>query len=42
MTAVLVIGGYGGFGARIARRLAADGWTVLVAGRQRANYQTAV
>ena len=30
---VMVIGGYGGFGARISRRLADDGWTVLVAGR---------
>lgn len=30
---VLVIGGYGGFGARLSRRLAADGWQVLVAGR---------
>ena len=30
---VLVIGGYGGFGARLARRLAGDGWHVLVAGR---------
>lgn len=31
---VLIIGGYGGFGARLARRLAANAWTVLVAGRQ--------
>lgn len=30
---VLVLGGYGGFGARLSRRLAADGWQVLVAGR---------
>lgn len=30
---VLVVGGYGGFGARLARRLAGDGWQVLVAGR---------
>jgi hypothetical protein len=30
---VIVLGGYGGFGARLSRRLAADGWTVLVAGR---------
>lgn len=30
---VLLIGGYGGFGARLARRLAGDGWHVLVAGR---------
>ncbi|MBS0482773.1 MAG: SDR family NAD(P)-dependent oxidoreductase [Proteobacteria bacterium] len=30
---VLVIGGYGGFGARLARRLAEDGWFVLVGGR---------
>ena len=33
---VLVLGGYGGFGARLCRRLAADGWTVLVAGRNAA------
>jgi uncharacterized protein YbjT (DUF2867 family) len=30
---VLVVGGYGGFGARLTRRLAEDGWRVLVAGR---------
>lgn len=36
---VLVIGGYGGFGARLARRLAGDGWTVLVAGRSLARAQ---
>ncbi len=30
---VLVVGGYGGFGARLSRRLAGDGWEVLVAGR---------
>lgn len=29
----LVLGGYGGFGARLSRRLADDGWQVLVAGR---------
>lgn len=33
MTRILVLGGYGGFGGRISRRLAADGHTVLVAGR---------
>ncbi|MGF9563693.1 SDR family oxidoreductase [Neorhizobium sp. JUb45] len=33
MKTVLVIGGYGGFGARLSRRLAGDGWRVLVAGR---------
>ncbi|SMC96778.1 SDR family oxidoreductase [Rhizobium sp. RU36D] len=33
MTRVMVLGGYGGFGARLSRRLAAEGWTVLVAGR---------
>lgn len=32
---VLLLGGYGGFGARIARRLAAAGHEVLVAGRSR-------
>jgi len=32
---VLVIGGYGGFGARLSRRLAAAGHHVLVAGRSR-------
>jgi saccharopine dehydrogenase-like NADP-dependent oxidoreductase len=30
---ILVLGGYGGFGARIAKRLAAAGHVVLVAGR---------
>lgn len=30
---VLVIGGYGGFGARLSRRLAAQGHLVIVAGR---------
>ena len=33
MKTVLVLGGYGGFGARLSIRLAADGWSVLVAGR---------
>ncbi len=33
MNRVLILGGYGGFGARLSRRLAADGWTVIVAGR---------
>lgn len=33
---ILVLGGYGGFGARISRRLAAAGHEVLVAGRTRA------
>ncbi|HTU11595.1 MAG TPA: DUF4166 domain-containing protein [Allosphingosinicella sp.] len=33
MKRILVIGGYGGFGARLSRRLAADGHQVLVAGR---------
>ncbi|MEW6642337.1 MAG: DUF4166 domain-containing protein [Pseudomonadota bacterium] len=41
MTQVLVIGGYGGFGLRIARRLAADGWQVLIAGRSLAKAQAA-
>lgn len=36
MKSVLVIGGYGGFGARLCRRLAEDGWNVLVAGRNKA------
>ncbi|WP_432344199.1 DUF4166 domain-containing protein [Shinella yambaruensis] len=36
MKRVIVLGGYGGFGARLSRRLAADGWAVLVAGRDRA------
>lgn len=35
MNRVLVIGGYGGFGARLSRRLTSDGWQVLVAGRSR-------
>jgi hypothetical protein len=30
---ILVLGGYGGFGGRISRRLAADGHDILVAGR---------
>jgi predicted dinucleotide-binding enzyme len=30
---VLILGGYGGFGSRLARRLSADGFPVLVAGR---------
>lgn len=33
MNTVLVLGGYGGFGARLCRRLAGDGWRVIVAGR---------
>ncbi|WP_217171045.1 saccharopine dehydrogenase family protein [Sphingobium chlorophenolicum] len=33
MTRVLLLGGYGGFGGRIAQRLAAAGHEVLVAGR---------
>jgi NAD(P)-dependent dehydrogenase (short-subunit alcohol dehydrogenase family) len=36
---VIVLGGYGGFGARLSRRLAADGWAVLVAGRNGAAAQ---
>ncbi|WP_411032983.1 SDR family NAD(P)-dependent oxidoreductase [Shinella sp. BYT-45] len=36
MRSVIVLGGYGGFGARLSRRLAADGWAVLVAGRNAA------
>jgi len=32
---ILVIGGYGGFGARLCRRLVAAGHEVLVAGRSR-------
>ena len=31
-----MLGGYGGFGARLSKRLAADGWAVLVAGRNAA------
>jgi hypothetical protein len=33
MNKVLVLGGYGGFGGRLSRRLAEQGWRVLVAGR---------
>ncbi len=33
MKRVLILGGYGGFGARLSRRLAQDGWSVIVAGR---------
>lgn len=36
MKRILVIGGYGGFGARLTRRLIADGHHVLVAGRSAA------
>ncbi|MBO9711480.1 SDR family oxidoreductase [Sphingomonas sp.] len=36
MSRILVIGGYGGFGARLARRLLASGHEVLVAGRSMA------
>jgi uncharacterized protein YbjT (DUF2867 family) len=36
MRRILVLGGYGGFGARLSRRLAARGHVVLVAGRNRA------
>lgn len=33
MKRVLILGGYGGFGARLSRRLASDGFEVLVGGR---------
>ncbi|MGU3468103.1 SDR family oxidoreductase [Methylobacterium sp. C33D] len=33
MSAILIFGGYGGFGARLSRRLAAAGHAVIVAGR---------
>lgn len=33
MTRILVLGGYGGFGGRISRRLACEGHEVVVAGR---------
>ncbi len=33
MKRVLILGGYGGFGARLSRRLAQAGWQVIVAGR---------
>lgn len=33
MTRILVLGGYGGFGGRICRRLAREGFEVVVAGR---------
>ncbi len=33
MSRILILGGYGGFGARLSRRLAARGHEVLVAGR---------
>lgn len=35
MSTVLILGGYGGFGARLSRRLAAAGHDVVVAGRRR-------
>ena len=34
MSTILVFGGYGGFGARLSRRLAAAGHDVVVAGRR--------
>lgn len=34
MKSVLIIGGYGGFGARLSVRLAKAGWQVLVGGRR--------
>jgi hypothetical protein len=34
MKTVLIIGGYGGFGARLSKRLAKAGWRVLVGGRR--------
>ncbi|HEY0011836.1 MAG TPA: DUF4166 domain-containing protein [Allosphingosinicella sp.] len=36
MSRILVIGGYGGFGMRLARRLAEAGHTIVVAGRSEA------
>lgn len=33
LSLILVLGGYGGFGARLSRRLAADGHALLIAGR---------
>lgn len=36
----MILGGYGGFGARLSRRLACDGWAVLVAGRDLAKAQS--
>ncbi|HEX8623418.1 MAG TPA: saccharopine dehydrogenase NADP-binding domain-containing protein, partial [Allosphingosinicella sp.] len=35
MSLILVIGGYGGFGARLCRRLSAAGHALLVAGRSK-------
>lgn len=40
MSNILVLGGYGGFGGRISRRLAAEGHAVFVAGRSLAKAQT--
>jgi NAD(P)-dependent dehydrogenase (short-subunit alcohol dehydrogenase family) len=39
MKEVLVLGGYGGFGGRVARLLAEAGFAVIVAGRSRAKAQ---
>ncbi|MES1971512.1 MAG: DUF4166 domain-containing protein [Pseudomonadota bacterium] len=36
MSRILILGGYGGFGARLARRLAGQGHRILVAGRSAA------
>jgi hypothetical protein len=37
LKSALILGGYGGFGARLSRRLAQDGWAVTVAGRNADN-----
>ena len=42
MTRVLVLGGYGGFGARVSRSLADAGYDVVVAGRSLAKAQAFV
>ncbi len=39
MKRILILGGYGGFGARLSRRLVADGHKVIVAGRSLASAQ---
>jgi NAD(P)-dependent dehydrogenase (short-subunit alcohol dehydrogenase family) len=39
MKRVLILGGYGGFGARLSQRLAKTGWHVIIAGRNLENAQ---
>ncbi|MBL4907157.1 MAG: saccharopine dehydrogenase NADP-binding domain-containing protein [Sneathiella sp.] len=42
MQSILILGGYGNFGKRIAQKLATDGYPVIIAGRNKAKAQTLV